>query len=848
MKESKKGILILFILTLLSIILLYLDPSITGFTIYEYQENTKNWDLNNLNYNSDEIEYSNNQLKLKLQIQDNSYTETIENTATVTSATKNREDQTNKVTEIDNKKVTINKNNVFDIVFDQELNNDAIINLNLDGNKEVIVSLCNQENPTECYSSLNYPGSEGDYTITIENLENLTSSFKLNVDNNIRFNYISATYYTEVFYNVTILSYPKTASATTEDLEISNLDYYGTLTKDETLNEQTIDYFYSTNSGNNWNQITDFNLSSITEKPIKFKVTLNSNKENTPILNSLSLNYFTKSCIEDWICTNWFPETCPSTEIQTKTCTDNNTCGTENHKPEISRICEYTCEENWECAHWSSCSPDGSQSITCTDLNNCTGNKIEIQNCTYINYSTRYEITQSKIVNIKQDTVTEVLTDKTKLEILLNNNVTNNNISIIDYNSSNKTLSEKVSAKRFVDITASDGIRNTLKNYILKLYYTNENVQGLNEDSLNIYYYNGTLEAWQELESYVNKDEKYVWANLTHFSTYGIFGDEQSQPITPTSSSGSSGGGGSSSSTVKESVLITKSEEDEEEIIENEEEPIEEYFEEETIISKEEQEPQERSFKNFITGQTTLIKNKITEFAEENIYLIILILSVAGIYLIYRSITFFKVKNKKKLIIFDFDGVIADTFDETYKGFGFLAKKYNFKPLKNKDELRDLYKQNIFKSLKKLKIKYSLIPKIKKDAEERANQRIVYVKTFPGIKSLIKNLKGYNLAIISSNEKSVIEKFLIKNNINKFNLILDYRTHSKKRKLKKAIKHFKLTTKEALFITDTVGDVNEAKKLKLETIAVTWGFNKKEDFKQLKVRIVEKPEEILRNI
>jgi len=838
MKEHKNWVLILLVLILLSSGILYLNPSITGEVVYDYQESTKTWNLNNLNYNSEEIEFSNN-LKLKLQIEDNSYTEMIENTATIISATKNGDDKTNKVTEIDNKKVTVNENKIFDINFNHELNNEDVINLRLQENDEVIVSLCNQENPAECYASLNYPGEEGDYILTIQDLENPASSFNLKVDDRIKINYISATYYTEEFHNITNSSYPESSSIQTEDLTISGLDVYGILTKEEILNEQTIDYFYSTDSGNSWNQIDNFNLSSVIENPIRFKIILNSDTITTPTLNSLSQNYFTKSCTENWACTDWDPEECPSTEAQTRICTDSNECGTENDKPEEAQTCEYSCEERWECTPWGSCTSESAQSRLCTDTNNCTGNKIEIQNCTYINYSTKYEIRNSEIVNILQDTVTEILTDKTKLEILVDDNVTNKNISIIDYNSSDKALPGKVSAKRFVDINVDDEIEDTLKNYILKVYYTDEDIQGLDENSLKIHYYNENIEGWEILESYVNNTENYVWANLTHFSTYGIFGDEVSQPSTQ-SYGGSSGG--SSSSRIKDAVITPQIKELEESQIEEKKEEI---MEQKKPVP---QEQEEKTFKNFITGQTTLIKDKLAEFAKKNIYPLLIILGLMFVYIIFRSISFFKVKDEKKLIIFDFDGVLADTFDKTYEGFNYLAEKYNFKPLKSKDELRDLYKQNIFKSLKKINIKPSDILKIKRDASEIANKEVGNVKTFSGIKNLIKNLKKYNLAIISSNERDVIKKFLKKNEIDYFNLILDYKIQNKKRKLRKAIKHFKLRTKEALFITDTVGDVKEAKKLKIEIIAVTWGYHKKEDFKGLNVKIVDNPTDILRNI
>lgn len=47
----------------------------------------------------------------------------------------------------------------------------------------------------------------------------------------------------------------------------------------------------------------------------------------------------------------------------------------------------YVCTPNWTCTDWSTCSPEGKQMRTCTDLNRCGTIKnkpAEIQNCTYI--------------------------------------------------------------------------------------------------------------------------------------------------------------------------------------------------------------------------------------------------------------------------------------------------------------------------------------------------------------------------------------------------------------------------------------------------------------------------------
>lgn len=86
------------------------------------------------------------------------------------------------------------------------------------------------------------------------------------------------------------------------------------------------------------------------------------------------------TCVENWNCVSW--SGCTEQSIQTRTCTDTNSCGTNNNKPSTTQSCTYTatCSEDWECTDWSSCA-SGQKTRTCTDANTCgtTENKPEEQ-------------------------------------------------------------------------------------------------------------------------------------------------------------------------------------------------------------------------------------------------------------------------------------------------------------------------------------------------------------------------------------------------------------------------------------------------------------------------------------
>jgi len=66
----------------------------------------------------------------------------------------------------------------------------------------------------------------------------------------------------------------------------------------------------------------------------------------------------------------------------------------------------------------------------------------------------------------------------------------------------------------------------------IRIYYTLEQLEasGLDESTLKIHYWNTTLNEWVAIESHVNTEEHFVWANIDHFSLWALMG----QPATGT--------------------------------------------------------------------------------------------------------------------------------------------------------------------------------------------------------------------------------------------------------------------------------------------------------------------------
>ncbi len=183
----------------------------------------------------------------------------------------------------------------------------------------------------------------------------------------------------------------------------------------------------------------------------------------------------------------------------------------------------------------------------------------------------------------------------------------------------------------------------------------------------------------------------------------------------------------------------------------------------------------------------------------------------------------------KKVIIFDFDGVLADSFDYLYSlikdGMKHIGLSFT------KDQYRDLFIGNIHQGFKNFindEIKYPAFAEFRKANfdrnyynEERG------VKLFPEAPAFLKKIsKKYILTIASSGQKITLETLLKKNRIRSlFSLILANTATTKEETMKEILNKFRVNPRQTFFITDTVGDIKAAKKIGLKTIAVTWGFH-----------------------
>lgn len=178
--------------------------------------------------------------------------------------------------------------------------------------------------------------------------------------------------------------------------------------------------------------------------------------------------------------------------------------------------------------------------------------------------------------------------------------------------------------------------------------------------------------------------------------------------------------------------------------------------------------------------------------------------------------------NSGKSIIFDFDGVIADTF-ELCRDLTHEFDHILFSP----EEYKKFFDGNIYKT----GVLHRLIsfhdPAIKRRLQDAYAQRIVRYLPVPGIREVIARYAAHlPLHIVTSGESSSIGDFLTQHNLrHHFGDILGYDvSHSK-------VEKFGMlgargdAARNHLYVTDTLGDLREAAAAGLPAVAVTWGFH-----------------------
>ncbi len=198
---------------------------------------------------------------------------------------------------------------------------------------------------------------------------------------------------------------------------------------------------------------------------------------------------------------------------------------------------------------------------------------------------------------------------------------------------------------------------------------------------------------------------------------------------------------------------------------------------------------------------------------------------------------------QKKFILFDFDGVIVDSFKPAFdvqkmRCPHLTEENYRKRFEGNINDWQDPADVHTPECRLDLDFFKEYIPRMKTE-----------VRVVPQMESVISELeKQYTLIVISSTISAPIKELLeFEGLAPHFAEIMGNDVHkSKIEKMKMVFAKYGAAPSDCVFITDTLGDMREAEKMNVAAIGVAWGFHSIDTLEKGKpFRIVKTSKELL---
>lgn len=181
-----------------------------------------------------------------------------------------------------------------------------------------------------------------------------------------------------------------------------------------------------------------------------------------------------------------------------------------------------------------------------------------------------------------------------------------------------------------------------------------------------------------------------------------------------------------------------------------------------------------------------------------------------------------------KVVLFDFDGTIADTYNAIAKITNQLSSEFGYKAF-NEEELLLLKKLSSREIVKFSEISIFKIPFLVRRVRSELSKEIANLSPIAGISSVLFELKsrGCTLGIVTSNNTENVDIFLRKNKLKSlFSYVYSSTSvFGKHRVINQAIRENSLNKADVIYVGDETRDVRSSRKSNIGIIAVTWGFN-----------------------
>jgi phosphoglycolate phosphatase-like HAD superfamily hydrolase len=200
-----------------------------------------------------------------------------------------------------------------------------------------------------------------------------------------------------------------------------------------------------------------------------------------------------------------------------------------------------------------------------------------------------------------------------------------------------------------------------------------------------------------------------------------------------------------------------------------------------------------------------------------------------------------------ELIIWDFDGTLADTFACLVRAYNVLAPRRGFRTL---DDPEAAHHMPLPALLRSLGIPLVYLPSFTREVLAAVRREMAGIRLFPGIAEVLRELgdAGRRMCVLSSNAPDNIRTCLRTNGVEGlFASVAGYsRLLGKAKGLRRLLRSQEVDDGQAVYVGDEVRDVEAARKAGLPVAAVTWGFQSRDLLAAgAPDHLIDRPEQLL---
>jgi len=180
-----------------------------------------------------------------------------------------------------------------------------------------------------------------------------------------------------------------------------------------------------------------------------------------------------------------------------------------------------------------------------------------------------------------------------------------------------------------------------------------------------------------------------------------------------------------------------------------------------------------------------------------------------------------------RLVIFDFDGTLADTFPWVLGAMNDVADRFKFRRVRE-DELDDLRHCDAREVMRRLGIPRWKLPMIARYVRTRMAADIDQIKLFPGAGEMVESLAdaGLKLAVVSANGEDNIRAVLGPHAQRISAVAAGVSLFGKRGKLQRMSRMAEIEAQHTLVIGDEIRDLRAAHAARMAFGAVSWGVTR----------------------